>query len=71
MPQDVLLVCTAADQSFAWSDPSVAHIRWDYRPEVRRVVRWAGNVRHGKDDKRQTLAKAEFVDGGTVAPVKG
>lgn len=70
VPEDVSLICTDADRSFAWCDPSVAHICWDYRPVVRRVVRWASNVSRGKDDKRQTLTKAEFVDGGTVGPAK-
>ena len=66
VPHDVSLICTDADRSFIWSEPSVAHIRWDYRPVIRRIVRWANNVARGKDDRRQTLTKAEFVDGGTV-----
>ncbi|MEJ6645742.1 MAG: hypothetical protein QNL24_00325 [Akkermansiaceae bacterium] len=32
----------------------------------RRTARWAINVARGKDDRCQTLTKAEFVDGGTV-----
>jgi hypothetical protein len=68
VPEDVSLVCTDADPAFAWCEPSVARIRWDYRPVVRRVVRWAANVSHGKDDRRQTLTKAEFVEGGTIGP---
>ena len=71
VPQDISLVCTDDDPDFAWCEPSVAHIRWDYRPVVRRVVRWAANVSHGKDDRRQTLTKAEFVEGGTVGLAKG
>jgi DNA-binding LacI/PurR family transcriptional regulator len=69
VPQDVSLICTDDNPDFAWCEPSVAHIRWDYRPVVRRVVRWAANVSHGKDDQRQTLTKAEFVAGGTIGPV--
>jgi len=68
-PAQVSLICRDPDPTFAWCKPSVAHIRWDSRPVVRRVVRWAANVAHGKDDRRQTLTKAEFVDGGTVGPV--
>ena len=68
VPQDISLVCTDDDPDFDWCEPSVAHIRWDYRPVVRRVVRWAANVSHGKDDRRQTLTKAEFVEGGTIGP---
>ncbi len=68
VPKDVSLVCTDHDPDAAWCEPSVAHIRWDYRPVVRRVVRWAANISHGKQDLRQTLTKAEFVDGGTIGP---
>ncbi len=67
MPQDVSLVCTDADPGFGWCQPPIAHIRWDFRPVVRRMVRWANNVSRGKEDKRQTLTKAEFVEGGRWA----
>lgn len=40
-----------------------------YRPVMRRIARWANNVSRGKDDLRQTLTQAEFVEGGTVGPV--
>ena len=68
MPQDVSLVCTDPDPGFEWCQPPVAHIRWDYRPAGRRIVRWVDNVSRDKVDKRQTLTKAEFVEGGTVGP---
>lgn len=71
MPEDVSLICTDSDPGFAWCDPTVAHIRWDYRPVVRRVARWANNVAKGENDRRQTLTKAEFVDGGTVGRAPG
>jgi len=65
-PKDVSLICVDGDPTFDWCEPSVAHLRWDSRPCVRRIVRWANNVARGKEDLRQTLTKAEFVDGGTV-----
>jgi DNA-binding LacI/PurR family transcriptional regulator len=65
-PRDVSLVCADGDRSFEWSRPSVAYISWDTRPVVRRVVRWVNNVAAGKDDRRQSFTKAEFVEGGTV-----
>ena len=71
VPGDVSLVCTDDDRDFLWCKPSVAHIRWDYRPVVRRIVRWADNVSHGKQDLRQTLTPAKFVPGGTVGVAKG
>ena len=70
MPKDVSLICTDGDPHFTWCRPSVAHIHWDYRPVVRRVVRWADNVSQGKEDRRQSLTKAEFVEGGMVGPAK-
>jgi DNA-binding LacI/PurR family transcriptional regulator len=71
VPQDVSLVCTDYDPDFDWCRPSVAHIRWESRPVVQRILRWAANVSHGKEDLRQTLTQAEFVPGGTIGPAKG
>jgi hypothetical protein len=68
VPEDVSLICTDPDPRLAWCEPTVAHIRWDARPVVRRVVRWANNVAHGKDDRRQSFTKAEFIEGGTAGP---
>lgn len=67
-PAHVSLICTDPDPTFAWCKPSVAHIRWDYRPVVRRVARWTNNIASGKDDRRQSFTKAEFVAGGTIGP---
>jgi hypothetical protein len=66
IPEDVSLVCTDGDHTFAWCEPSVAHIAWDHRPVVNRIVRWANNVARGRDDRRQSFTKAEFIEGGTV-----
>ena len=66
IPKDVSLICTDADPSFAWCEPSIAHIRWDYQPVVRRIGQWANNVAKGKEDYRQTLTKAEFIKGRTI-----
>ncbi len=70
VPGDGSLICTDADANFHWCEPSVAHIRWDSRPVVRRIVRWAANVSSGKKDIRQTLTPAEFVPGGSVGPAR-
>jgi DNA-binding LacI/PurR family transcriptional regulator len=71
VPEDVSLVCTDADPTFAWCTPSIAHIRWDSRPVVRRVVRWVASVSQGQPDLRQTSVRAEFIDGGTIGPAPG
>ncbi len=70
VPDDVSLVCTDDDPAFSWCDPPVSHIRWDSAPLVRRIVRWADNVARGKDDRRPSFTKAEFVPGGTIGPVR-
>lgn len=68
IPEDVSLVCTDGDPTFAWCEPSVAHIAWDHRPVVIRIVRWANNVACGRDDRGQSFTKAEFIEGGTLGP---
>jgi DNA-binding LacI/PurR family transcriptional regulator len=67
VPDDVSMVCTDDDSSFAWWEPPVSRMRWDSQPVVRRVVNWAAKVSRGKEDKRQTFTKTEFVNGGTIA----
>ncbi len=68
-PEKISLVCTDYHPMFAWCFPSIAHILWDHRALVRRIVRWANNLSEGKEDLRQTSTKAKFVEGGTVGPV--
>lgn len=70
IPKDVSLVCTDDDPSFAWCQPSVAHIRWDTRPVINRVVRWVKNISGMREDRRQTLTKATFVEGGTIGSAR-
>jgi DNA-binding LacI/PurR family transcriptional regulator len=71
VPEDVSLVCADGDPYFHWNKPAISHIRWDPEPVVRRIVRWADNIARGKEDTRQTLTKAEFVEGGTIGPAMG
>jgi hypothetical protein len=35
---------------------------------VNRIVRWVQHVSQGKEDTRQTVIKAEFIEGGTIGP---
>lgn len=69
VPEDVSLVCTDNGTAFDWCEPQISHIRWDSRPVMRRIVRWAANVSRGKKDIRQVLTPAEFYHGGTIGPV--
>lgn len=66
VPQDVSLICTDYAPEFFWCQPTIPHVRWDYRPVLHRVVRWANNVSQGKEDLRQTFTKAEFIKGGMM-----
>jgi DNA-binding LacI/PurR family transcriptional regulator len=68
VPDDVSLVCTDESPDFGWCRPPVARIRWDSRPLIRRIVKWAANISHGKEDLIQTDTPAEFVPGGTMGP---
>jgi hypothetical protein len=67
-PQHVSLVCGDQDPLFEWSSPSIAHICWDSDKVIRRAVSWAKNVARGREDRRQSSIKAEFVEGGTIGP---
>jgi len=68
VPKDVSLICTDPDPTFAWCRPTVAHVNWDYNLVVRRFIRWVNNLASGKEDRRQTFTKAEYVRGETVGP---
>jgi DNA-binding LacI/PurR family transcriptional regulator/biotin operon repressor len=68
-PRDISLICHDPDSAFSWCDPPVSHIRWDTRPVVKRMVQWVDNIARGKEDRRQSLVQAKFVEGGTIGPV--
>lgn len=69
-PADVSLACTDMSDSFEWCDPGIAHIAWDSRPVINRVVKWADNIGRGKDDRRKIASKVRLVPGGTIGPVR-
>ncbi len=70
-PEDVSLACTDMSDSFEWCDPSIAHIAWESRPVINRVVKWADNISRGREDRRKTASKVRLVPGGTIGPVPG
>ncbi len=69
-PRNVSMVCHDASPAFLWCEPSVSHLSWDIEPIVRRIVSWADKVARGIVDKRQSFTLAEFVEGGTIGPVR-
>jgi DNA-binding LacI/PurR family transcriptional regulator len=71
VPDHVSLACIDFAPPFDWCRPTIAHIAWDFRPLIKRVVSWANQVSHGKNDRRKSTTQARFVDGGTIGPVAG
>lgn len=70
IPDDLSLMCGDPNPAFDWCQPSVAHIAWDHRPILRRIVRWANNVSKGREDRRKSYSTAKFVEGGTIGPAR-
>jgi DNA-binding LacI/PurR family transcriptional regulator len=70
VPEDVSMICTDDDPCFGWCQQEVSRITWDIAPVVRRVLRWASIVSHGKEDLRHTLTPAKFIPGATIGPVR-
>ena len=70
VPGQVSLVSTDCDGSLGWCYPEFAHMRWDNRIIVRRVVRWVDAVRKGKPDRNLTNYPAEFIPGASTGPVR-
>jgi DNA-binding LacI/PurR family transcriptional regulator len=68
LPEQVSLVSTDYDSSLAWCSPTVAHIRWNPAPIVRRIVRWIAALRKGNRDRRTINFPAEFRPGGSIGP---
>ena len=69
VPGDVSLICCDVAPYFRRYQPTISHVRWNDQLMVNRIVRWAKNISHGKEDTRQTVIDAEFIEGGTVGPV--
>ena len=64
MPEQVSLVCLDSDPSFDWCTPSIAHIRWEIAPVVRRLAQWAKSVSQGRN-------YVKLIPGGTIGPFHG
>jgi DNA-binding LacI/PurR family transcriptional regulator len=69
VPEQVSLVSTDCDALLDWCHPPIAHMRWDPKPIIRRVVRWVDAVRKGKTDRKIINFPAEFIPGGSTGPV--
>lgn len=69
IPEDISVVCTDSDPSFAWCEPSIAHIHWDPSSLAFRIARWSTDLSLGRHNEKQSFIPAEFIDGGTVGAV--
>jgi DNA-binding LacI/PurR family transcriptional regulator len=68
-PEQISLVSGDPELAFDWCDPPISHIRWEIGPLVRRIRQWATNISCGREDHKQALFDAKFVEGGTIGPV--
>jgi len=69
VPGQVSLVCADYDSTLDWCHTSIAHIRWDNDPIIRRIVRWVAAVEKGRADHKTINYRAEFIPGGSVGRV--
>jgi len=69
VPEQVSLVFPDDDPALAWCHHGIAHLHWDPKPLIRRVVRWVDAVRKGKPDRKIINYPAEFVPGGSIGTV--
>ena len=68
VPRDVSLVVLDDHPAFEWFKPQVYCIRHDTQRWVPRVLQWVYHVANGKEDRRETLIHAKFIEGGTIGP---
>ena len=68
VPRDVSLVVLDDHPAFEWFEPQVSYIRHDTQRWVPRVLQWVDHVANGKEDRRETLIRAKFIEGGTIGP---
>jgi DNA-binding LacI/PurR family transcriptional regulator len=68
VPGQVSLVSADYDNSLAWFHPAVAHMKWDDRPIIRRIVRWCDAVRRGNPDRKTINFPAQFIPGSSIGP---
>lgn len=69
-PRDVSLLVLDQHPAFDWFEPRVSHLYTDTRRWARRIVEWADHVASGQEDRRETLIKSVFVEGGTIQPAR-
>jgi DNA-binding LacI/PurR family transcriptional regulator len=69
VPRDVSLISLDDHPAFEWFKPQVSLIRSETRRWIPRVLQWADNVAMCRVDRRETLTRSEFIEGGTIGSV--
>ncbi len=67
VPEQVSLVATD-DNSLSWCHPTFAHMTWDTKQSLRRIVRWVAAVGKGRNDCTTINYPAKFISGGSIGP---
>lgn len=68
VPRDVSLVVFDDHPAFEWFKPEVSRLRTDIKRWIPHLVRWVDNVAKGCEERRETIIRAEFIEGGTIGP---
>ena len=68
VPKEVSIICTDTHPTFTWCHRKIAHITYDSSIWVHNIVRWVNKVARGKNDRRQMITNARFIEGGTIGP---
>lgn len=68
VPNDVSLISSTYDAALSLGSPSIAHFHWERNQLPKRLLRWADAISRGRNDRKQSVFSAKYIDGGTVAP---
>ena len=71
VPGNLSLLCLDNSPEFAWSHPQITHLEWDSKPLIHRIVLWAYNVSHNKEDLLQSPIPSKLIAGGSITKVAG
>ncbi len=67
-PDKVSIISSDPQPQYPWCDPEIAHMNWNLKDIVNRILKWADATARGKEDKKQTFIEATLEPGGTIGP---
>ena len=65
-PEDISFFCNDYDECFDWVTPTITHLKWDYRPTIRRAVQWLKNISERQEDTNVSYYNAKLIEGETI-----